>query len=341
MKKLALVLALCIAVAGAAAIATNFADARSTSTSAQSANLATTPPATALQDAFIAVYQRVSPSVVQIQTPNGLGSGIVYDTKGHIVTNDHVVAAATALVVTTASGKRLQAALVGEFPADDLAVIKVATPSALRAATFADSTKLRVGQIAIAIGNPLGLSSSVTDGIVSALNRQVPEGNGTTLRNAIQTSAPINPGNSGGALVDIQGRVIGIPTLAAASSQSGGAAAGIGFAVPSSAVKDIAGQLIRYGRVVNSHRAYLGVQIGDTGRGVYVASVTANGPAAKAGIAVGDLINAVAGKPTLTSDDLGAILAGLRPSKTTKVQITHQDGTTAAVTVTLGELPGG
>jgi putative serine protease PepD len=339
-KKLYVTLTICAALAATAAIATTFADAGSTSANTRSVAAATPPSATALQNAFIAVYQRVSPSVVQIQTADGLGSGIVYDAKGHIVTNDHVVTGSTAFVVTTASGKRLQATLVGEFAADDLAVIKV-TQSRLRAATFTDSTKLRVGQIAIALGNPLGLASSVTDGIVSALNRQVPEGNGVTLRNAIQTSAPINPGNSGGALVDIQGRVIGIPTLAAAGSQSGSAAAGIGFAIPSSVVKDIAGQLIRYGRVINTHRAYLGVQIGDTGRGVYVASVTRNGPAAKAGIVVGDLITSVAGKPTLTSDDLGAILAGLRPNQTTKVRITRQNGTTATVTVTLGELPGG
>jgi putative serine protease PepD len=332
-KKLVIILTLCVAGA-AAAIATNMADAGSASTSAAS------PPATALQNAFIAVYKRVSPSVVQIQTPSGLGSGIVFDTKGHIVTNDHVVADAESLVVTTASGNRLQATLVGEFPADDLAVIKVATPSALRAATFTDSTELRVGQIAIAIGNPLGLSSSVTDGIVSALNRQVPEGNGVTLRNAIQTSAPINPGNSGGALVDIQGRVIGIPTLVAASSQSGNAAAGIGFAVPSSVVKDIAGQLIRNGRVVNTHRAYLGVQISDTGRGVYVAAVSPGGPAAKAAILVGDVIVAVAGRPTLNSDELGAVLAGLKPNQSVKVQLTHQNGSQGTVTVTLGELPG-
>jgi S1-C subfamily serine protease len=338
-KNLYMALIMCVALGATAAIATNFADAGSTSTNAPSA-AGPTASAIALQDAFIAVYQRVSPSVVQIQTPSGLGSGVVYDTKGHIVTNDHVVAGARTFVVTTAAGKWAHATLVGEFAADDLAVIKVTTPSALRAATFADSTKLRVGQIAVAIGNPLGLASSVTDGIVSAINRQVPEGNGITLRNAIQTSAPINPGNSGGALADIQGRVIGIPTLAAASSQSGGSAAGIGFAIPSSVVKDIAAQLIRYGRVVNSHRAYLGVQVADTGRGVYVASVASDGPAGRAGIVVGDLITSVAGKATLTSDDLGAVLAGLRPNQPTKLQITRQNGATTAVTVTLGELPG-
>ena len=111
----------------------------------------------------------------------------------------------------------------------------------------------------MAIGNPLGLSSSVTQGIVSALGRSSSEGGGVTLPNTIQTSAPINPGNSGGALVDIQGRVIGVPTLAASDPQLGGAAAGIGFAIPSNTVRDIAGQIVKNGKVVNSHRAYLGI----------------------------------------------------------------------------------
>ena len=147
----------------------------------------------------------------------------------------------------------------------------------------------------MAIGNPLGLSSSVTEGIVSGLNRQESEGNGVMLQNAIQTSAAINPGNSGGALVDIHGRVIGIPTLAASDPQLGGAAAGIGFAIPSSTVKDIAGQIVKNGKVVNSNRAYLGIQIGDTGNGVYVGTVTAGGPSAKAGLVAGDVITAVNG----------------------------------------------
>jgi S1-C subfamily serine protease len=177
---------------------------------------------------------------------------------------------------------QLDGTLVGAFAPDDLAVIKVA-PSDLRPATFADSSRLRVGDLALAIGNPLGPSSSVTEGIVSALNRQAPEGNGVVLPNAIQTSAPINPGNSGGALVDISGRVIGIPTLAAADPQMGGAAAGIGFAIPSNVVTDIAGQIIEYGHVVDSHRAYLGIAIGDTGgEGVYVGSVTPGSPTARA-----------------------------------------------------------
>ena len=169
-----------------------------------------TPAAAALEQTFVAVYRAVSPSVVQISTSEGLGSGIIFDKSGSIVTNDHVVGTATAFSVTTSTGRRLKGSLVGRFTPDDLAVIKV-NGSGLRPAAFADSSKLRVGDIAMAIGNPLGLSSSVTEGIVSALNRQEAEGNGVTLPNTIQTSAPINPGNSGGALVDIHGRVIGDP----------------------------------------------------------------------------------------------------------------------------------
>src|SRR4029077_12348955 len=175
-------------------------------------------------------------------------------------------------------------------------------------AVFANSAKLEVGDIAIAIGNPLGLSSSVTEGIVSGLNRQESEGQGgATLQNAIQTSAAINPGNSGGALADIQGRVIGIPTLAAGDPQLGGAAGGIGFAIPSNDVADYAKQIIAHGKVVNSHRAYLGINIGDTGDGVYVSAVSAGGPAAKAGLKVGDVIVAVNGSPTPGSSDLGTV----------------------------------
>jgi S1-C subfamily serine protease len=299
------------------------------------------PGAVALQQTFVNVYRLVAPSVVQISTSAGLGSGIVFDRKGNIVTNDHVVRSATTFTVTTSAGKRLKGSLVGRFTPDDLAVIKV-SGSTLRPASFADSSKLRVGDIVMAIGNPLGLRSSVTQGIVSALNRQSPEGNGVTLPNTIQTSAAINPGNSGGALVNISGRVIGIPTLAAQDPQLGGAAGGIGFAIPSNVVTDIAGQIIEHGHVVNSRRAYLGVSIGDTGgNGVYVGSVTQGGPAAKAGIKAGDAITAVNGTPTPTSEDLGTALAALKPGQTVKVKLAHQSGATSTVSVKLGQFPGG
>jgi putative serine protease PepD len=337
MNRLALPLAVVLAAAVLVLAATGFTRVHSSSSS--QATVAPAAAALALQQTFVAVDRSVSPSVVQISTASGLGSGIVFDRAGDIVTNDHVVSGSTSFTVTTAAGERLSAKLVGEFPADDLAVIKVNATN-LRPATFADSSKLQVGDVAIAIGNPLGLASSVTQGIVSGLDRQESEGNGVTLQNTIQTSAAINPGNSGGALVDLYGRVIGIPTLAATDPELGSTASGIGFAIPSDVVTDIAGQIVKHGHVVDSHRAYLGVTIGDTNNGVYVSGVAAGSPAAKAGIAVGDTITAVGGKATATSDDLGTVLAGLKPGAPVKVALFHQDGTRAVVTVTLGELPG-
>ena len=193
----------------------------------------------------------------------------------------------------------------------------------------------------MAIGNPLGLQSSFTEGVVSALGRDEPEGNGVTLRNAIQTSAAINPGNSGGALVNISGQVIGIPTLAANDPQLGGAAAGIGFAIPGNDVRDYANQIIAHGRVTDTHRAYLGVRIGETETGVYIGGVTAGGPAAKAGLHVGDVITAVDGKQTLTDDLLGAALAAKKPGQVVALSIVGQNGSKRSAKVTLGQYPGG
>jgi S1-C subfamily serine protease len=305
---------------------------------------AITPPPAALafQSALVKVVHAVSPSVVQIQNTEGLGSGVVFDGDGHIVTNAHVVGSAKTFTVTTPNGRQYKATLVGSFEQDDLAVIKV-SGAKLKPATFADSSKLQVGDVAIAIGNPLGLRSSVTEGIVSAFRQAVPEGNGNTIPSMIQTSAAINPGNSGGALVDIEGRVIGIPTLAASDPQlGGGAAPGIGFAIPSNLAKDIAGQLVKHGKVVDSHRAYLGIRVGDTGgQGVYVGAVTAGGPAAKAGMKVGDVILSVNGKQTPTTEALSVALATLKPGQKAKVAVRHQDGNKDTLEVTLGEFPGG
>ncbi len=299
------------------------------------------PPGTSLESQFVRVVDTVGPSVVQIETPQGLGSGVVLDQKGHIVTNAHVVGSASRLTVTLASGKRVRATRVGVFAPDDLAVIKVAA-SGLRPIRTARSDRLEVGDIVLAIGNPLGLRSSVTEGIVSALGRTVSEPNGAAIPSAIQTSAAINPGNSGGALVDLSGRLIGIPTLAATDPQFGGQAPGIGFAIPSNVVRDIAGQLIEHGKVVDSHRAYLGVQVGETlgGQGVYVGRVQAGGPAATAGLAVGDIIVSVGGKPTPTASALAGVLAGLDPGRTVKVVVVRPSGTRRTVDVSLGEYPG-
>jgi S1-C subfamily serine protease len=197
-----------------------------------------------LQGKYVSVVNGVSPSVVSIQTPHVLGSGVVFDTHGNVVTNAHVVAGATKFSVALFGGKQVAATLVGTDPSNDLAVVHMTgvTPTA---ATFSDSSKISVGDIALAIGNPLGLRSSVTEGIVSSLDRSVSEGNGVTLTSAIQTSAAINPGNSGGALVDLSGHVIGIPTLAALDPQLGNSqASGIGFAISSNQVKTVAARIL-------------------------------------------------------------------------------------------------
>jgi putative serine protease PepD len=328
-------------VAVSAAVAVLVAVAVWHGTDQSTAASAPTVSATSLQDTFVSVNRRVSPSVVQIETSDGLGSGIVFDGKGDIVTNAHVVGTARTFRVTTPAGKILSGTLVGVFTQDDIAVIKVVGRT-LRPAQFGDSNALQVGDIAMAIGNPLGLQSSFTEGVVSALGRDESEGNGVTLRNAIQTSAAINPGNSGGALVNINGEVIGIPTLAANDPQSGGqAAAGIGFAIPGNDVLDYAKQIVQHGRVIDTHRAYLGIHIGETNSGVYIGGVTSGGPAAKAGLKVGDVITAVDGKQTLTTDRLGAALAAKKPGQTVKLSIVEQNGTKKTASVTLGQFPGG
>jgi putative serine protease PepD len=327
------------AVVAGVALATDPTPPRPTT----SANRTIPKPSTgalAFQQAIVDVVQSVSPSVVQIEDQKGLGSGIVLDTRGHIVTNSHVVAGGTSFVVTTQNGSRYPARLVGSFPADDLAVIKISA-TGLHPATFADSSTLQVGDIAVAIGNPLGLRSSVTQGIVSAFREAVQEDSNVTLPLMIQTSADINPGNSGGALVDLAGHVIGIPTLAATDPEFGGSAPGIGFALPSNLVKEIAGQIVENGRVVDSHRAYLGVRVGDTnGQGVYVASVKVGGAAAKAGIHVGDVIASVDGTPTSTTNALSAVLSQLKPGRVVPIVVRRQDGMKASLDVTLATYPG-
>ena len=335
MNKITTTLAIVFAAA-VVAVGAGFGSSRST-TFASSGSVAVS-----LQNAYASVYKNVSPSVVQIETSEGLGSGIVFDSAGNIVTNAHVVGTAKTFTVTTSSGKQLTGKLVGVFAPDDLAVIKV-NGAGLQPAKFANSDNLRIGDIAMAIGNPLGLSSSFTEGIVSALNRAEPEGNGVVLPNAIQTSAAINPGNSGGALTDIGGSVIGIPTLAAADPQLGGAAAGIGFAIPSNEIVDIATQLVKTGKVTNSHRAFLGIEIGDTAEasGVVVTKILPGTAAAKAGLVVGDRITVLNGAKTPTSNELSTVLASLKPGQTVKVTVVHQGGQSATLSLTLGEYPGG
>ncbi|MCO6005601.1 trypsin-like peptidase domain-containing protein [Actinoallomurus purpureus] len=304
-----------------------------------------------LEQVYEQVVKAVLPSVVQIDTDSGLGSGVIYDNRGDIVTNAHVVAGSNRITVTTATGKKaLPATLVGQYAPDDLAVVRV-NGASLKPARFGDSSRLTVGEMVLAMGNPLGLSGSVTNGIISALGRTVSsprEGAfpGATIAGAVQTSAPINPGNSGGALVTLDNAVIGIPALAASDPQIGGAAAGIGFAIPSNTVKLIADQLIKSGRVTNSGRAALGVTIRNVADmsgnvvGVGVTAVTRGGPADKAGIRPNDIIVSVNGARTSTTSELSDVLAGLKPGQTAQVVLQHPNGGKSTVTVTLGQLPG-
>ncbi|NDZ79933.1 PDZ domain-containing protein [Streptomyces sp. SID10853] len=305
----------------------------------------------ALQSNYEQVIKNVLPSVVQIESGNDLGSGIVYDGKGDIVTNAHVVGKAKQFKVTSATGGgQLHARLVSSYPAQDLAVIKLdKVPSGLKAASFSHSSKVDMGTIVLALGSPLGLSSSVTQGIVSATGRTVSEGSsgggtGATIGNMVQTSAAINPGNSGGALVGLDGKVIGIPTLAATDPQLGsGAAPGIGFAIPASMVTNIAGQIVKNGKVTNSGRAALGI----TGRtvvgadfqpaGVAVVSLTKGGAAGAAGLRTGDVVTRVASTPVKSLTALSEVLASYKPGQKVKVGY-ERGGSAKTAEVTLGTM---
>ncbi|MGW3139727.1 S1C family serine protease [Streptomyces sp. NPDC001139] len=297
-----------------------------------------------LQNDYQRVIKDVLPSVVQIQAAGDLGSGVVYDDQGHIVTNAHVVGDGKSFKVTTAhSESTLTAHLVYAYPDQDLAVIELDTvPSGLRAAEFADSSTVQVGQITLAMGSPLGLSSSVTQGIVSATGRTVSEGSGVTIANMVQTSAAINPGNSGGALVDLNSKVVGIPTLAAVDPSFGGTAPGIGFAIPASLVKTVADQIIKSGKVTDSGRAALGI----TGRtvvndslqpvGVAVVDVKKGGAADRAGIEPGDVIVKLGDTDITTITSLTEALAARKPGDRTSVTFTR-NGSRKTAEITLGE----
>jgi S1-C subfamily serine protease len=297
----------------------------------------------------VSVVAKVRPEVVQVTSTSvgteSLGSGVIYDVKGDIVTNAHVVGDATSFQVLFENGRTADASLVGRYTAGDLAVIRVSGAQGLQPASFGNSKALQIGDIVLAIGNPLGFASSVTEGIVSFNGRSVQESATVTLPSTVQTSAPINPGNSGGALVDLAGDVIGIPTLAATDQQQGGTAAGIGFAIPSDTVKLIVPQLIASGKVTNTGRAEIGVvaspSTGSSGQpdGVVIVSVTAGGPAADAGIPAGAVITEVDGQAVQTLADLQDALSQLTPGQDAQITYTSA-GRTKTVTVTLGTLPG-
>jgi S1-C subfamily serine protease len=336
-------------VAGALAAALVAGTAACSSANSGSSGSGSSSSSGQLQNQYVQVVQHVLKSVVQISTSNSTGSGVVFDNKGDIVTNAHVVGNATSVMVREPVGtKQLPATVIGTFPPDDLAVIRAqGNPASLKPADFGNSDNVEVGQIVLAMGNPLGLIDSVTQGIVSATGRTVGEGAGgnALITAAIQTSAAINPGNSGGALVNLNDQVIGIPTLAARLPEEGGAAPGIGFAIPSDTVKNIAGQLISHGKVTESDRASLGITAEDAANtsghaaGVVVVSVAGGGAAASAGVQPGDVIVGLNQTRVTSLEELQTLLAHYPPGTKVTIHYVRDGGTTPkTATASLGSL---
>jgi putative serine protease PepD len=307
-------------------------------------------------DRVAAVAEAVLPTVVQVNIRGGglagaagNGSGVVYRSDGHIMTNNHVVAGADRLEVLFADGSRADATIVGTDVDTDLAVIKV-EQTGLTAITVGDSSQLRVGELAVALGSPFGLEGTVTAGVVSSLNRQIrvgaPDGASLTLPNVIQTDAPINPGNSGGALVNGNGELIGINS--AILTQGGTAAnAGVGFAIPVNIATEIADQLIEQGFVQHPFLGVAGIDVNRelAGRlgvedGAYIEQVVPDTPAAEAGLQEGDVIVEIAGENIGSMQDL--IGAVLRQEVGDAVDITYiRDGQEQTTQATLTEKPRG
>jgi putative serine protease PepD len=210
---------------------------------------ATSSSGTTIEAQQEAAIAKVEPAVVELEvtTAQGqqIGSGVIIDTKGDIVTNYHIVNGEESIVAVLYNGSTEQAQLVGTNAADDLAVVHIQPFANMTVVQIGDSSKLVVGQEVLAIGNPLGITETATKGIVSALNRSVTESTGTTISNAIQTDAAVNPGNSGGALINLQGQLVGIPTLTAVNTESNTAANGLSFAIPSNLVQTVLQQILQ------------------------------------------------------------------------------------------------
>ena len=321
------------------------------STSAQSPPIQTTPRVIEREESVvIRAVDRVRPSVVNIDTvaqvqtffgvfpQEGAGSGVIVSADGYILTNNHVVEGAQQIKVTLLSGKTLPARIIGTDRFSDLAVLKVDT-TGLPAAALGHSTALRVGQMAIAIGNPFGLGHTVTVGVISALNRNIRVPN-LVIENLVQTDAAINPGNSGGALVDSKGEVIGINTAIVREAQ------GIGFAIPIDTARAIMDQLIQQRRVV---RPYVGIVWGGdvdaniarqynlpVDHGVIVREVDPNGPVAAAGIRPEDIIITLDGAPVANWNDFIRALFNKRPGETVRVEVVR-NGARRTFSVRLAE----
>ena len=357
---------------------------------AASQSLASDETVAAFQGVLENIYAQVNPSVVNVEvvstagsqnspfgfgnsspTQQGLGSGFVWDTQGYIVTNNHVVDGADQISVTFADGKTVSASLVGTDPNSDLAVLKVDVPaSELHPVTLMDSSQVKVGQLAIAIGNPYGLSGTMTSGIISALSRTLPVGLDTitgqsgprySIPDIIQTDASINPGNSGGVLVNDQGQLIGVT---AAIQSTSGANSGIGFVIPANIVKNVVPSLIQTGQADHSWLGISGTtltpdlaqqaSLPDGQQGVLVLEVTQNGTAEKDGLrgssqqvsagsqqvpTDGDVIVAIDGQLVTRFEDLVSYLFN-QTQVGQKVSLTVlRQGKQQTFQVTLGKLP--
>jgi S1-C subfamily serine protease len=313
-----------------------------------------------------------------VRTDQGLGSGVIYDANGLLLTNAHVVQGARSITVGLADGRHFNGTVVGADTGFDVAVLKV-EGSNLPAATLGESGSLQVGDPVAAIGNPFGFDHTLTTGVVSALNRPVSEGQGSYNQPMIQTDAAINPGNSGGPLLDLSGRVMGITTLVAAPQ--GQPAEGLGFAVPIDTARRIADQLVSQGQVTHSGQPYLGVALTDINRpdtapglgggqipgvpglpglpgggrrgqqpspaptppsgvdhGALVTDVQSGGPSASAGLQVGDVIVSFDGVDIYNPDELLQRLVLHKPNDQVQLGIVR-NGQQTNVSLTIGEAP--
>ncbi len=374
-----------LSVVAAVALVAGAAGSLGTRVLVGATNAATPPVALAqtaqvgdLQSAIESVSQKVGPAVVEIRTDAGLGSGVIYDASGLILTNDHVVEGANTISVGLGDGRHFQAKVLGQDAGFDLAVLKIDGQN-LPTANLGTSNGLQAGQFVVAIGNPYGFDHTVTLGVVSGVNRPVSEGQGSYNQPMIQTDTAINPGNSGGPLIDLDGNVIGINTLVGAPD--GVPAPGLGFAVPVDTAQRIAPQLAQNGHVTDSGQPFLGVSLSDAGRpsavpgqpgfpdarlaesarasrspgnpqpapqpaprpggadhGAVVGQVSPNGPAAQAGLQPNDVITSFDGKDIYSSDELLQALVLHKPGDQVAVTVLR-NGQPQNLTLTIGEAP--
>jgi putative serine protease PepD len=361
-RRLAVLTGLVVVLAGvAAALIANGVSSPSGMASGSNSNGANSSGANSAAACQVTnVANDVLPSVVTIaargSAGSGTGSGEMIRSDGYILTNNHVIAAganAGEVHVLFADGTTVPATIVGRDVLTDLAVLKVQPPSGLKPISLGSSASLRIGQPVVALGAPLGLSGTVTSGIVSALDRtvEVPAESDRTalLVSAIQTDAAINPGNSGGALVNCEGQLVGVPTAGAVvpspSGEASGGSIGLGFAIPIDLAEPIANEIISTGRV--SH-AYFGLESlpipphaaaqAGVSQGLFVAAVTPGGPAVQAGLAQGDIITKIEGEPARTNTQLAKLT--LTKKAGDQVSVTYErDGQSHQASIRLGNQP--